>query len=43
MKRTVLFVDDEPNILMGLKRLLRHLREGRTGVRTLPVPPRFGR
>ncbi len=28
MKRTVLFVDDEPNVLMGLKRLLRPLREG---------------
>lgn len=28
VKRTVLFVDDEPNILMGLRRLLRPLREG---------------
>ncbi len=27
MKRTILFVDDEPNILQGLKRLLRPMRE----------------
>jgi uncharacterized domain HDIG len=27
MKRTILFVDDEPNILMGLKRMLRPMRE----------------
>lgn len=28
MKHTVLFVDDEPNVLQGLRRLLRPLREG---------------
>jgi len=27
MKRTILFVDDEPNILMGLKRMLRPMRD----------------
>lgn len=27
MKRSILFVDDEPNILMGLKRMLRSMRE----------------
>lgn len=27
MKHTILFVDDEPNILMGLKRMLRGMRE----------------
>ena len=27
MKRNVLFVDDEPNVLMGLKRLLRPMRD----------------
>lgn len=27
MKRTILFVDDEPNVLMGLRRMLRPMRE----------------
>jgi putative nucleotidyltransferase with HDIG domain len=27
MKRTILFVDDEPNVLMGLKRMLRPMRD----------------
>ncbi|MBI5520858.1 MAG: HDOD domain-containing protein [Desulfovibrio sp.] len=27
MKRTILFVDDEPNILMGLRRMLRPMRD----------------
>ena len=27
MKKRILFVDDEPNVLRGLRRMLRHLRD----------------